>query len=192
MFVYNPKTLFDAWPVFYAFVDFMIRLINEDKVRIEKRVLYSDLGGFDIYLLESKGVADELKVNFDYDDWRGRFVGRIKPIQRFRFSLIKSAVVIFDVESRNTLDYDKMLELFKVVVAYLKRHDPEDYARVLKSVDLSSLERSSWKKSRKEIEREFNEKWETRQTTEDFERKRNEELSKLTSDYKSQGYEITD
>ena len=102
--------------------------------------------------------------------------------------------VLFHAESRDPESYDKMLELFRALLRYMERHDPKYCQDVLKLVfeTISSLDRKDWKKSKKEIEREFNKKWETRKAAEDFERQRTEELSKLTDDYRYQGYEITD
>ena len=176
MFVYNPKTLYDAWPAFYAFIDFLIRMIDEDKVNVKK-----SSGGpaqFKIWLRESKNIKKESKVSFAYSPYKGIFVGIETPIRRFEFSLIGGVGVLFHAESRDPESYDKMLELFRALLRYMERHDPKYCQDVLKLVfeTISSLDRKDWKKSKKEIEREFNKKWETRKAAEDFERQRTEEL----------------
>lgn len=198
MFVYNPKTLYHIWPAFYAMIDFIIRMINEDKIEVKKSFhlnFTGDTGGpaqFDIWLIGmwNTDLKEQLKVSFAYMPSRGRFVGTVTPIQRFEFSLTSGIGVLFQAESRDPESYDKMLELFKAVMGYLERHDPAYHKRVLESVEMDSLERKNWKKPRKDIEKEVNEKWETRKAVEDFQRERERELSELTNEYKRQGYLI--
>lgn len=203
MFVYNPKTLFDAWPAFYAMIDFVIRMINEDKIEVKKSFYLNFInftgaaGGsaqFDIWLKGTwnTDLKEQLKISFAYMPHRGVFIGTVTPIERFEFSLTSEIGVLFQAESRNPESYDKMLELFKAIMGYLERHDLDYHKRVLESVDMDSLERKNWKKSRKDIEKELNEKWETRKDIEDFQRKRERALSELSSQYRGQGYELVD
>lgn len=83
MFVNNPKTLYDAWPAFYQFVDFLVRMINEDKVKVTRT---GEIGGMyrpacvDIWLSESKNIKEESKINFGYEPYRGLFAGTLKGV----------------------------------------------------------------------------------------------------------------
>lgn len=192
MFVYNPKTLYDAWPAFYAFVDFLIRMVREDKIKVTKARLASSSNCFNIWLSESQDVREESKINFGYEPYRGLFVGTVTPIRRFRFELIGQGIVLADLESKDAQSYDKMLELFKAIVDYVKRHDQKWYERILDTVVFASLERANWKKSKDEIKRELNETWEVRKAREDFEREERRIVSNLTEDYRRQGYKIID
>ncbi len=195
MFVYNPKTLFYVWPAFYAFIDFLIRMINEDKVEVTSNSFFgTDHGPADFYIWfsASKGINEESKIHLSYDWWLG--FETATPIERFGFSLVGKGIVLAELRSKDARSYDKMLDLFKAVMRYMERHDPKYHQEVLGFVGkaTSSMERKDWKKSKAEIEKEFSERWETRKAAEDFERERATELSKLTNDYRSQGYEITD
>ncbi len=204
MNVYNPKTLYHAWPAFYAFVDFLVRMIDEDKVEVKKNWSLNFTGSaggpaqFEIWLSKSNDIKEESKISFGYRSYKDVFVGTETPIRRFEFGLISSGSVLFQAESRDPKSYDKMLELFRAVMRYTERHDPKHYWEIFESIckalscgdPFYSMDRKNWLKSKKEIEKEFNERYETKRSTEDFERKRSDELSKLTNEYKSQGYEI--
>lgn len=195
MFIYNPKDLYHVWPAFYAFVDFLIRMIDEDKVVVTSN---SSLGtglspaNFIIWLSADKDVNKESRICFSYDWWLG--FETATPIERFGFSLVGKGVVLADLRSKDAKSYDKMLDLFREVMRYMERHNPENHKRILEFVSkaISSLDRKDWRKSRKDIESEFEKEYENRSAKEKFERERTAGLMAKINHYKHQGYEITD
>lgn len=193
MFVYHPQDLFSSRNILYLFIDFLARLINEDKVRVTKsHAPYCSPGYFDIWLVEANDVAEEIKISFAYESYKGRFVGTVSPTKRFRFELIKGVVSLLLIESSDAESYDKMLELFKATLSHAERHDPNHYKKILEKIDLRSLPRTAWRKSKSEIEEELSKSSDMRMATENLQRKKDQALIDLTNEYKRQGYKITD
>ena len=195
MQVYGLRTAYDIWPAFYSFVDFLIRMMDEGKVEVTTR-FFSGAGrgpaDFYIWLSVDKGIKGESKIHFSYNWWLAHET--TSPIRRFGFSLVSKGIVLADLRSQDAESYDKMLELFRAIMRYVEGHDLAYYTEVAQLVSRSilSLDRKDWKKSRKEIEVEFEKAYQTRGAKAKFERERMESLSQLINGYKIQGYEITE
>ena len=193
MFVYSPKELYHAWPAFYAFVDFLIRMIDEDKVEVIDSSSFGTGHGpadFYIWLSANKGVEESV-IHLSYD-WRLGYEP-VTPIKRFGFTFVgKGLSVLLNLRSKDADSYDKMLELFRAVMRYIERHNPERHREVVELISgsISSLDRKDWKKSKKAIEEEFSETWQARQALETLKMGKARGLSELTNKYKQQGYEI--
>lgn len=191
MIVYRPKERFGALKLFDVFVDFIIQQLREDKIEIDKMILADyKYCSFNIMLVRSDDREKRVEISFSYDLWRG--FNTPTPIERFQFTLCQGGIVKGDVISQYPDEYDKMLELFRVCLNYLERHDPERYKSIIKKIDVSSLERNTWKKSKKDIEEETSKELKIRVATEDFYKIRRQALADLIDQYKSQGYEITE
>lgn len=191
MIVYHPKEYHSALMIFPCFVDFLIHQINEDKIEVTNADYPG--GGYDplhlyIRLVNSKEIGAQIYINFNYDTMRGW--SQVTPIERFEFILCQSGIMKAQVISQHPDEYDKMLELFKVCLDYIERHDPERHKHILERVDLPSLKREGWKKSKEAIVKELSGNWKIRSATEDFERMRKSALANLISQYERQGYEI--
>lgn len=192
MFIHHPENLYSTRVLFSSYVDFLIRLINEDRIEVAKdKYTGHGPGHFEIWLIKSNDIKQQLKISFSYESYK-LLVGSVEPIQRFRFELIKGVISLLLVESDNSESYDKMLELFKALLGYIQRHDSDHYKDILKAIDLSSLERNNWEKSKEDIQKEVAESLDIRMATVELDRRKENTLVGLTNNYKSQGYQITD
>lgn len=189
MIVYNPKEKYGVLKLFPIFVDFLIQQLNSDKIEITKTIL-RECCGFEILLVRSNDYSKQTYIVFEHAKMRGW--ESQTPIERFEFTLCQGGIVQAQFLSQNPNEYDKMLELFTACLSYLKRHAPERHKYILERIDLSSLERKNWKKSKEEIVKELSEDWEMRKAIEDFERMKKQALANLISKYAGQGYEITE
>ncbi len=191
MIVYHPKEHQDALKLFNVFVDFVIQQLNEDKIAIAKKIMADyRYCSFEIWLVRNKDFKKEIDVSISYDLWRG--LSTPTPIERFELMLCQDGIIKADLISQGPDEYDKMLELFNACLNYIGRHDPERHKNIVEKIDLSSLERKNWKKTRKAIEQELVEDFDMRMATQDFDRKKERALADLTSKYVGQGYEITE
>lgn len=189
MIVYRPKDRYDILKLFYCFADFLISQINDDKIEVGKVWAGTTRHrGFDIVLINGKDLSKQMYVILEYDRMRGW--SSVTPIEGFEFTLCQGGLEKATLISQDSNEYDKMLELFKAGLAYLQRHNTEHYGRIVKAVDLQSLERRSWKKSMRSIEHELSENIDMRMATESLKRKREQALADLVCKYRGQGYEI--
>ena len=168
--------------VFLTFVDFVISLIDKDKVTVRQT---DSLTSFRIVLLDTEGVNKRLEVSIYYLSG-GTFIGAPTPIERFKFELVQGVISIFSTSSNDGESYDKLLELFKSIINYMKKRNNKYNNPVLQDI----LERKNWKKTQEEIKQEIDESLDIKLGEEDLQRKRELALNKLILKYRHQGYEI--
>lgn len=189
MIIHHPGDRYTTLKLFGCFVDFLIHQINQDKLEVGKRLgSLNRHRGFEILLVKSKEISKEINIVLEHSQMRGFSI--VTPIEGFQFILCQGCIVQADLISQSPNEYDKMLELFKAGLGYLQRHDQNHYDRILKAVNLPSLERQNWKRSTKALEREVAENFDIRMATQNFQRMKEQTLANLISKYKGQGYEI--
>lgn len=193
MLVYHPEDSYRAKRLFYPFIEFLIRLIREARVRVSKSE-FSTRGKsyFEIWLIEDGDLKKKLKINFAYEPWKGRFVGAVKPINRFRFELGWGVSSLLLIESDDPESYDKMLELFKSILDYFEKYDPDFYNQVLGEINMPSLERGNWRISQDEICKEAAESTEFKEAIDNLTGIKKEKEAQLIAYYLRMGYQITE
>ena len=169
--------------VFLAFVDFVINLIDADKVSVR---ITENLASFRIVLSDAEEINKRLEASIYYLSG-GTFIGAPTPIERFKFELVQGVISIFSTSSNDGESYDKLLELFKSIINYMKRHNNKYNNLILQD----TLERKNWKKSMADIEKEADENLNVKSEKEDFQRTRELALNNLILRYRHEGYQIT-
>ena len=168
--------------VFLAFVDFVINLIDADKVSVR---ITENLASFRIVLSDAEEINKRLEASIYYLSG-GTFIGAPTPIERFKFELVQGVISIFSTSSNDGESYDKLLELFKSVINYMKRRDNKYNNLILQD----TLERKNWEKSMADIEKEVEGDPNIKLAEEDFRRKKELALNKRILMCRHEGYTI--